>query len=197
MSISKSSGELQINFRLSTIKTANSREEERVQIPKLRQWREARALTQEELAEKAGVSARSVAGYEAGAGARPGTVRNLAAALEIEVMDLLKDYPKARAPLRENWASSFPDEGFRRAVEEADAPELVQAMKRYVGNRPGQSIEEYRQDREKAMNAGVEQAAVFAHALIVDQELRARGYEEDTADFLPDYRRWREATGLK
>ena len=71
MPMSKSSGELQINFRLSTIKTANSREEERVQIPKLRQWREARALTQEELAEKAGVSARSVAGYEAGAGARP------------------------------------------------------------------------------------------------------------------------------
>jgi transcriptional regulator with XRE-family HTH domain len=168
-----------------------------VQIPKLRQWREARALTQEELAEKAGVSARSVAGYEAGAGARPGTVRNLAAALDIEVMDLLEDYPKARTPLRDNWASSFPEERFRRAVEEADTSELVQAMKRHVGNRPGQSIDNYRQDKESAMAAGLEQAAVFAHALIVDQELRARGHEEDPAEFLPDYRRWREATGLK
>jgi len=52
-------------------------------------------LTQEELAEQAGVSARSVAGYEAGAGARPGTVRKLAAALDLSVEDLLG---KAAAP---------------------------------------------------------------------------------------------------
>jgi transcriptional regulator with XRE-family HTH domain len=66
-----------------------------VQISNLREWRERRALTQEELAEQAGVSARSVAGYEAGAGARPGTVRKLAAALDISVEDLLG---KAEAP---------------------------------------------------------------------------------------------------
>jgi transcriptional regulator with XRE-family HTH domain len=66
-----------------------------VQISNLREWRERRALTQEELAKQAGVSARSVAGYEAGAGARPGTVRKLAAALDISVEDLLG---KAEAP---------------------------------------------------------------------------------------------------
>jgi transcriptional regulator with XRE-family HTH domain len=66
-----------------------------VQIHNLREWRERRALTQEELAEQAGVSARSVAGYEAGTGARPGTVRKLAAALDISVEDLLG---KAEAP---------------------------------------------------------------------------------------------------
>jgi transcriptional regulator with XRE-family HTH domain len=66
-----------------------------VQISNLREWRERRALTQEELAEQAGVSARSVAGYEAGAGARPGTVRKLASALDISVEDLLG---KAEAP---------------------------------------------------------------------------------------------------
>jgi transcriptional regulator with XRE-family HTH domain len=59
-----------------------------VQIPKLREWREARALTQVELAERAGLSSRSVAGYEAGAGARPPTVRKLAEALGVEVADL-------------------------------------------------------------------------------------------------------------
>jgi transcriptional regulator with XRE-family HTH domain len=59
-----------------------------VQIPRLREWRERRALTQVELAEKAGVSERSVAGYEAGSGARPPTVRKLAEALDVEVTDL-------------------------------------------------------------------------------------------------------------
>lgn len=59
-----------------------------VQIPRLREWREARALTQVELAERAGVSSRSIAGYEAGAGARPPTVRKLADALGVEVGDL-------------------------------------------------------------------------------------------------------------
>ncbi len=82
-----------------------------MQIPKLRQWREFRALTQEELAERAGISARSVAGYEAGAGARPGTVRKLAAALDIEAADLQEAYPKA--PSRSS--KEAPDD---QAVEE-------------------------------------------------------------------------------
>jgi transcriptional regulator with XRE-family HTH domain len=69
-----------------------------VLVPKLRQWRERRAMTQEELAEKAGVSVRSVAGYEAGAGARPGTVRKIADTLGVEVEELL-DSPKGRLPL--------------------------------------------------------------------------------------------------
>jgi transcriptional regulator with XRE-family HTH domain len=67
-----------------------------VQIPRLREWRERRAITQVELAERAGVSARSVAGYEAGGGARLPTVRRLAHALGIEVTDL---YGEAGHPL--------------------------------------------------------------------------------------------------
>jgi transcriptional regulator with XRE-family HTH domain len=71
-----------------------------VQIPKLREWRKARALTQVELAKLAEISARSVAGYEAGAGARPPTVRKLAEALNVEIADLIEeaDYPKGGAP---------------------------------------------------------------------------------------------------
>jgi transcriptional regulator with XRE-family HTH domain len=78
----------------------NTAEGRMVQIPRLREWREARAFTQVELAELAGVSSRSVAGYEAGAGARPPTVRKLAEVLGVEVADLRgdPDSPKAEAP---------------------------------------------------------------------------------------------------
>jgi transcriptional regulator with XRE-family HTH domain len=71
-----------------------------VQIPRLREWRERRALTQVELAERARVSARSVAGYEAGSGARLPTIRRLAKALDVEVTDLYGDpeHPLGAAP---------------------------------------------------------------------------------------------------
>ena len=75
-----------------------------LQIPRLRDWRETRALTQVELAERAGVSPRSVAGYEAGGGARPPTVRKLAKALGVEVTDLMGDAP----PKAERGASLEP-----------------------------------------------------------------------------------------
>ncbi len=168
-----------------------------MQIPKLRQWREFRALTQEELAEKAGVSVRSVAGYEAGAGARPSTVRKLASVLEIEVSELFEDTysPKAHTPLPENWAPSFPDEGFRRAVKGASSEELAHAMKRHVGNRPAQSLEDYRQNKRGAMATGTERASVFAHALIVHEELLERG-EEPPEDYLPDFRQYLQALGI-
>jgi transcriptional regulator with XRE-family HTH domain len=87
----KYSDTLQLNFGLLTIHIRQIRKERRVQIPKLRYWRERRALTQEELAEKAGISARSVAGYEAGAGVRPGNVRKLAEALDVNVSALMMD----------------------------------------------------------------------------------------------------------
>ncbi len=60
-----------------------------MQIPKLREWRERRGLTQKELAQAARVSPRSVAGYEAGQSIRPNTARKIADALEIAVEDLL------------------------------------------------------------------------------------------------------------
>jgi len=86
-----------------------------VQIPRLREWREARALTQVELAERAGVSSRSVAGYEAGTGARPPTVRKLAEALDVEVMDLMGEAarPKAQAtPPEPEYADLLKEKGF-------------------------------------------------------------------------------------
>ena len=71
-----------------------------MRIPQLRQWRELRGLTQRELAAKSGVSVRSIAGYEAGAGVRPNTARKLAEALDIEVVNFYAEpeVPKAPAP---------------------------------------------------------------------------------------------------
>jgi transcriptional regulator with XRE-family HTH domain len=94
---------LQVSFVYVSIRE-NIPEGRIVQIPRLKEWREARALTQVELAELADVSSRSVAGYEAGAGARPPTVRKLAEALGVEVGDLRGDpeHPLAEAlPLQE------------------------------------------------------------------------------------------------
>jgi transcriptional regulator with XRE-family HTH domain len=101
-----------------------------VQIPRLREWRERRALTQVELAEKAGVSERSVAGYEAGHGARPPTVRRLAEALGIEVTDLMGDaaHPKveSRSSLEPTLFNGLEDE--RRLHYLRPWPEYVELL---------------------------------------------------------------------
>jgi transcriptional regulator with XRE-family HTH domain len=131
-----------------------------VQIPRLREWREARALTQVELAERAGVSSRSVAGYEAGAGARPPTVRKLASALGVEVAELRGD---AEHPLGEAPPSSTqpPLNGFeeeqrredRRAAALRDALEdLRLTAERYERYHTAQEkLDEFRAGWEKRL----------------------------------------------
>src|SRR5215217_4317284 len=76
----------------------NTPEGRMVQIPRLREWRELQGWTQKNLAQESGVSTRSIAGYEAGASARPGTARKLAEALGVEVVDLVLTSGKAEAP---------------------------------------------------------------------------------------------------
>jgi len=96
-----------------------------VQIPRLREWRETRALSQVELAELADLSSRSVAGYEAGAGARPATVRRLAEVLGVEVTDLRGDAEHflVEAPTSQQLTLNGALEEERRAVWEAAADE--------------------------------------------------------------------------
>jgi transcriptional regulator with XRE-family HTH domain len=53
-------------------------------VLRLKEWRERRALTQDELAEKAGVSRGTVNRIEQGHEAFPPTVRKLAQALGVE-----------------------------------------------------------------------------------------------------------------
>lgn len=72
-----------------------------MQLPRLKEWREFRGLTQPELAERAGLSLRTVFNYEHEGNALPNNARKLAEALGIEVGDLISEeaHPKGSAPL--------------------------------------------------------------------------------------------------
>lgn len=95
-------------------------------IPQLRKWRERQGLTQKELAERAGVSPRAVAGYETGDGTRPNTARKLADALDVDVADLMEEESPKEVTSRNvedylrslrAYLSSLDDDEFTRAVE--------------------------------------------------------------------------------
>lgn len=116
-----------------------------VRIPRLREWREARALTQVELAEKAGVSSRSVAGYEAGTGARPPTVRKLAEALDIELLDLMGEAARPKAP-----ASSQPS--FNGLFEEERRAQDLRDWKSYLSRRVEWCEKVLQKSREVSFN---------------------------------------------
>jgi transcriptional regulator with XRE-family HTH domain len=59
-------------------------------LPKLRQYRERAALTQDELAKKAGTTRSTIMRLENGADSPyPATIRKLAAALNVEPQDLM------------------------------------------------------------------------------------------------------------
>ena len=62
-----------------------------VQLTRLKQWRERRALTQLELADAAGLSRATIAALEAGKNRPyPKTVRSLAKVLRVDVGDLME-----------------------------------------------------------------------------------------------------------
>lgn len=76
-----------------------------MKVPRLKEWRERRALTQTELAGAAGVAQENVSRMERGIrGCRPSTARRLAVALDIDVEELVVSSeeagggPKAIAP---------------------------------------------------------------------------------------------------
>lgn len=88
-----------------------------LKLPKSRAWREAKGLTRQELAEAAGLSSQTLAGYESGREARPNNARKLAAALDVEVAELMEEsqLPKALAqPEQERGRAALADERSRR-----------------------------------------------------------------------------------
>ena len=97
-----------------------------MQLPRLREWRNLRGFTQVELAQRAGISPRAVAGYEAGESTKPHTARKVAEALGVEIVDLLgaDAAPRGAAVphlvLEEMWEAS---EAARRRALAAATPE--------------------------------------------------------------------------
>ena len=80
-------------------------------LPGLRPAREAKLLTQQELATASGVSRLTITELETGArNARPATIRRLAAALEVTGQELLRTAHPVRHPLRRRRASESPAE---------------------------------------------------------------------------------------
>jgi transcriptional regulator with XRE-family HTH domain len=64
-----------------------------VLIPRLKEWRERRALSQLDLAEASGVSRATIINLEKGNEAFPSTVRKLAHALRVDPGDLQRATP--------------------------------------------------------------------------------------------------------
>ena len=64
---------------------------------RLREWRQRRLMTQEDLAEKAGVGVTTIVRIESGQPGRISTLKKLASALEVTAEQLLGDDDRADA----------------------------------------------------------------------------------------------------
>lgn len=109
-----------------------------MQVPRLREWRERRGLTQMELSSASGVAQDAISKMERGVrGCRPGTARRLAQALRTDVGELVappevQGDPKALAPkLLERRLRT---EGVETAWALADDEEVLEEGER-LGNK--------------------------------------------------------------
>jgi transcriptional regulator with XRE-family HTH domain len=91
----------------------------RLRLPSLREWREKRGLTQQELANRIGSARDTISKWETGErGAQPTNAQRLADVLKVEVRDLTSQ------PLRE-WALVVPEEEFDRWIESANLDQVL------------------------------------------------------------------------
>lgn len=156
-----------------------------MKVPRLRQHRERRGLTQQELANAAGVGRRSIAGWELGGGIRPNSARKLAEALAVEITDLLEPRLDPREqPIRVN----FEDGTVLEFESVAEYWRIAEALRGHI-----EAIEdgEYSRPRHTAIMANV------------DGFLRAYEHITDTAEaedlhynYLDLLERLRAAIGL-
>jgi transcriptional regulator with XRE-family HTH domain len=96
----------------------------------LREWRKYRGLTQQELADRAGMTNTAVSHLERGAkGYTQGSLEALARALECEPADLLARDPSSDEPLWAAW-DGLSDEERPRAIA------VIKALKASMGRPP-------------------------------------------------------------
>ncbi len=159
-----------------------------MQILNLREQRELRGWTQKDLAHESGVSTRSIAGYEAGAGVRPNTARKLAEALGVEVADLVVtasgkgDAPSSLQPPLNGFAEEerrtatewLRDEGFE--ISTMAQEELRQQTSRPFNRHKLEKLsrkadKEQRDLLSRHRAGGLPRAAVFAMELTQHRKL--------------------------
>jgi transcriptional regulator with XRE-family HTH domain len=77
----------------NVVHDSNPTEEVRLRLPRLKQWRENRGLTQQELANRIGSARDTISKWETGErGAQPANAKKLADVLNVEVRDLAEDF---------------------------------------------------------------------------------------------------------
>ena len=86
-----------------------------MKLERLKEWREARGLTQKELSREAHVAEKTVARIELGDSVRPNTARKIADALGVSVADLLERPP---VPLAEAGSMAEPHLTWRSTWEQ-------------------------------------------------------------------------------
>ena len=148
-----------------------------VQIPRLREWRELQGWTQKDLARESGVSPRSIAGYEAGTSARPGTTRKLAQALGVEVADLVLTPGKEEAPHSSQLTLNGALEEERRATWE-NAVEHARELRHSAGIRMESLLSAWRESRRESKE---HDATTRRRYLDEMGELLQQAYDAETA----------------
>ena len=164
-----------------------------MQLPRLREWRERRGQTQQELADDVGVARDSISKWETGhRGAYPSTARKLAASLDIAVEDLTT-YPKSQAPQLE-WVLSLSDaDMLRLRLRDVPTQELRSWIKALAGNQRHRTIEDLRTHTD--MREAVAKSLVMLRATIIRGELLSRE-DEDPKNYLPDLKRHLDALDI-
>ncbi len=148
----------------------------------------------EKTAEVAEISKNSVLRAEHEEDIRPLTARKIAAALGVQVADLLSDAKKAPAPLSREWALSTADDAFRRGVRDAPMEELRGLIAELVAGEQPRLFEDERDEKPPA-DVLYKRSVLFARALIVREELLKRG-EEPPENWILALRRYVNALEL-
>ncbi len=164
-----------------------------VQVSELMKIRRSKGLSQRALAKSSGVSPSSI--YEVENGRRkanPSTLRKLADALGVEVVDLLEvqERPKVPRIFSAEWALKVSHEEMQREIKTADTAQLHKLLAELVGDDSPQAIQDLRAKRSPA----IPQEA-FSRALEVRAVLIERG-EHAPESRLPVFRARLEALHL-
>ena len=176
----------------------------KVDGPKLRRLRETRlALSVDEASKEAGVAPPTWLRAEHGEEIRVSSVRRIADALGVSPADLAptevgefpKDQPSLFVDTEQRRSPSYPDvptEAFLMTVKSATPEQLRTWIKELVGNQEPETIEDLRRAREGDQEARFRRIGAFARAMIIREELIARG-DQAPEEYLPDLKRHLDA----